>query len=379
MAPKRPQSSVKKLGFSLLATALFLASLELCLRVIFGPPPPPVKVFSGLQPIDEYFEVKDGVANPVFQIWASQSGNFRTEPSGPRVAFLGGSSVHGGSGLETRDEFPALIGQGLGIDTINLGSPGMDSHDVVRIAEEIVAWPWSAFVVYTGHNDFGNAWFQERYGSASAGLEARAVEVMGHFQLFSTLNRALTVPDGVAHSARDPNGPQLKDNEHAPLDDERQAVAASYLKANLERVVWLCKRHDIPLVLVIPTGDLNRGPIGGSCSTEPCAAVVWREANELSNRDPVAARAALIRARDIDPAPLRAPTLGRETVREVAAEAGAGVWLVDPEVSLPQDTRFGIPPEWVYQDQVHFSRAGHVAMAELLAPVVAEALASKAP
>ena len=47
-------------------------------------------------------------------------------------------------------------------------------------------------VVYTGHNDFGNAYFQERFAGLSGGILARLRRILEHSQTYCRLRRTLS-------------------------------------------------------------------------------------------------------------------------------------------------------------------------------------------
>ena len=110
---------------------------ELSLRFMLGPPPPAVRVFSAL-----------GQKHPQF-LEEGPSGWVTTYQRVPTVlrsdtyaVVVGGSSVHrGGPGVVTDREFPAIAGRGLGRPVLNLGAPGLDSHDLLSLVEELIDLP----------------------------------------------------------------------------------------------------------------------------------------------------------------------------------------------------------------------------------------------
>ena len=74
------------------------------------------------------------------------------------------------------------------------------------------------------------------------------------------------------------------------------------------------------------------------------------------------------RARDHDGIPMRAPAVAVEAIRRVASEEGAS--LIDAEQLLPRHQGLNIPADELFHDHVHFSAAGHAAMADLIAPAM---------
>jgi lysophospholipase L1-like esterase len=287
---------------------------------------------------------------------------FPAEPSAKRVAFLGGSSVHGGSmGVSTDGEFPALIGQLTGLECWNLAKPALDSHDLRTMTEELVAWRWDAVVVYTGHNDFGNTWFQERYGDSAGALSARVQSMGERTRTFGLLQKLVGGRMRIAETTGQPN------ESHPNVGQEQKQVALRYLGANLQRMAWLLHSHDIPMVLVTPVSALSWIPFERTCTSEPCAINLWQTG--VQTRD----SALLRQARDLDGVPLRPPTEAEELVRELGSSE-AGVTLVDAERELPREEGMEIAAEWLFSDPVHFSAQGHRAMAQLLAPAVTKAV-----
>jgi len=356
---------VRQVGFALVVVGAVFVVAELLFRLVLGPPPPPVKVYAGLQQVSTWFTVHEGRVtatyddpNPVPGFSATGSG---------RVAFVGGSSVHGGLGdLPLQSEFPARVGRLTAAKALNLGQPGLDSHDLARLVEELLAFELDGVVLYTGHNDFGNAYFLARYGDVSGGVQARLFELLEGFQLFVQLRRGVTGWEGG-------RGKVLGVEEVtglAALGPEQVAVTLRYLEANLRRIAWLCDQAEVPLAMVVPVSDVTRPPLANGCDDAACAEDLYREGNELRGRDPSAAAGLLRRARDLDAVPLRAPTAAQQLVRDVAVEVGAV--LVDAESELPRASDFdGVKPR-LFGDPVHLSGFGHKALGELLAPVVSE-------
>ena len=99
---------------------------------------------------------------------------------------------------------------------------------------------------------------------------------------------------------------------------------------------------------------------------------LYVEGAKLENSDPIAAKAFFERARDAGPIPIRAPTAAVQAVREVAASTDA--ILVDAEAQLPRAATVDLPSPALFNDAVHFNANGHLAMAQVIAPMVLQAL-----
>lgn len=361
--PPQPLSRPKKLLFGLAFALLLIAAFEGLLRLALGPPPPPVRVFNALGDHERWLVEQDGKVSTTY-VDIQPPEPFPAAWDGPRCAVHGGSSVHAGTpSLPSSGEFPALIGRELGIPVINLGSPGLDTFDHRAITEEMLAWPWTCMIVYAGHNDFGNAFFQARYGDLLSGVGARTRAGLEHFQLFVQLHRLLAPVEGLPRTVMGRGGP----DQHL-IDDTRWWAALRYLEANARRMVWLAKQKGVRTIIVSPVSDVLEVPGQQDCAGPDCAAEVYRQAVAASRTDGAQAAALLRRARDLDRVALRAPTAAQEAFRRVAEEEGAT--FVDAEALLPQEPGVPVPAQRLFVDGVHFSAEGHQAMARVLAPVV---------
>jgi len=362
-----------KAAAAALVTLAVYAAVEVGLRLFLGPPPPPVRVFSEHRPVETYLVQ---VGDQVQARYDGEAGipDFDATPRGRRVAVLGGSSARGGTrGLALDGEFPALLGAALGVEVLNLANPSRDSHDVRRLAGELLeSWPPDVLVVYTGHNDFSNTFFHERYAGYAGGARAWATALAERSQIYVQLRRLRAGWTGKLGAAPRLGRSQLQ--VAAPLTGDQLWTTLRYLDANLRRVAWLCRRQGVPLVLCTPASRLVTQPVNPSCDVQPCAMERFEGALAVQDSDPAAAVRLLREARDLDTVPLRAPTFATDLIREIA-RGEAGVTLVDAEADLPRHPGLDVAGEHLFEDPVHFSAAGHRAMAELLAPAVRSALA----
>ncbi len=361
--PPQALSRSKKLVFGIFfATALLVAG-EGALRLSLGPPPPPVRVFNALGDHDTWLSEADGQVSTTY-IEIQPPAPFPAAYEGKRCAVHGGSSVHAGTpSLAASGEFPGLLERNLGIPVVNLGSPGLDTFDHRAITEEMVRYPWTCIIVYAGHNDFGNAFFQSRYGDLMSGVGARVRAGLEHFQLFVQLHRVLAPVEGVPRAVMGRGGPDKN-----MIDDTRWWAALRYLEANARRIVWLAKQHDIKTILVSPVSDVLEPPGQKDCAGPDCASEVYQQALALRGSDNAQASALFVRARDLDRVALRAPSAAQEAFRRVAEEEGAV--FVDADALLPQESGLSVPAEQLFVDGVHFSEEGHRAMSRILVPVI---------
>ncbi|MEC7242622.1 MAG: hypothetical protein VXW32_15415 [Myxococcota bacterium] len=307
----------KKTSFALLTSLLVLFVVECGLRTSLGPTPPPVKVYAGLEKLEEHFELRDGTVHALYD----QGIPIRPFPAhwaARRIAFVGGSSVHGGSGeLSEEQEFPAHAQRLSRIRSVNLGQPGLDSHDLVDIVEEVTQWSFDGLVLYTGHNDFGNAYFLERFSGVSGGLLAQATAFLERFQIYVQTRRSLRGwrgRDGQAFG-----GEHLV--PHPLLTPAQEATTLRYLLNNIRRIHWICQQADLPLLMILPAHDPSRAPA-------------------------------------LEGVPLFAPLSAVEALRDLAAELD--IPTVDAQAQLPSRNHF--------EDVVHLSAVGHRSLGKAVAP-----------
>lgn len=353
-----------RLIFGALVSLATFGVIELAARLAAGPPPPAVNVYTAVGEKEQYLTVSSGTAQTTYQNWYAEP-PFPLQTDRPRLAFFGGSSVHGGvQQMSPSLEFPDLIGQMLGAEVLNLATPGLDSHDTVRIMEEMSAAKVDAYVVFDGHNDFGNIYFNARYADATAGFRAYTRAFFEHSRLYTLMRAGIYPPSGHARDRMSAEG--------IAVTPAQKEVALQGFRANLHRMAWLAHTAEVPLILGTPLSCL-RGAAGElPCAEQPCAADLWRQAQQIPPQQAEQKAELLWRALDADPVPLRAPRSAIEVVREVAADEGAT--LVDVVAQWPIDRSFGVPDCSGFADPVHFNAMGHRAMAQLFAPAVQQAL-----
>ena len=362
--PRPPRLPLwKRALYSLVVVTALLGTTEAGLRLLFGPPPPPTVVYNAYRQHTSWFLEAGGEVRAAF-VDLDPPAPFPAQTDQKRCAVLGGSSVHGGSpDIASTGEFPALIAAQVGFPVVNLGAPGLDSFDHRAMLAELLRYPWSCLILYGGHNDFGNTYFQSRYGSLSSGLQARARAGLERFQLFAQLHRLLSPPE---QSGERRGG--MPTSTEGLIDETRWWAALRYLEANTRSMLWMAKQTGVPVLVVSPVSDLQQSPGQRFCTGPDCAVDLYNQASRVYSSNPTEAAALLRRARDLDRLPLRAPSAAQAALKRAAEEAGA-IW-VDAEARLPQDSALPVPARSLFRDAVHFTTEGHAAMAKLLAPEV---------
>ena len=344
----------RKLVFSLIITVLFFAVAELLAQQLVVPTGAMVKVHSGQAARTTWLSKRGNQVSAAYQ--HQSTGSFPVDMKRPRIAVLGGSSVHGGSnGVSQRQEFPALLGKRLGMQTLNLGNPSLDSHDILSILEELKAYPMSSWVVYTGHNDFGNTSFHQRYKGWSGTLGAHLEVWTSHLALFQLGRSLLAAP--VGNTAK-PNPRKQFSGPHITYAQKLRAL--SYFQSNVERMIWLARQNGVPIIFVVPIRDIQRAPLGG-CHDTPCATELYDEGIALRASDLQKASVLLKKAVDADEIPLRVLTKAQDFLRSLS---GDGVYVVDAPAQLAQS---GIVPSELFQDHVHLTMKGHQEVAKQIA------------
>ncbi len=332
------------------------------LRTALGPPPAAIAVYEAIGEHSHFLEFDGDKVSRAYGKNALPA--FSLTSDRPRVAVLGGSSVHGGSpGVSVHQEFPAHVARLADVEVLNLGAPGLDSHDLVRLLDELEPVSVSTVVVYLGHNDFGNAYFEDRYGDVQSAAFAHVHGALSHLQLYAQLSRAVRPLTGSERRWSDATVRERPADAH--MTDERRAITMRAFEANLERLAWMTEQRSIPMVLMVPVCKLMARPAPTDCAPGECPRERLSRALSLAKSDPKGAVDILQDIRDKDILAIRAPSAAQETIREVAARH-AHIHLVDTFVELPRDRVFDIPDRRLFTDTVHFSRDGHRVMGELV-------------
>jgi lysophospholipase L1-like esterase len=352
-----------------------ISIVEIGLRLRMGPPPPAVQVYSRAKITGSWFEESNGLVRPRYQglfgiedfskTWGPE-GSVGNHPRSHRFAVLGGSTVHGGTpDLPTEREFPALLGQKIGARGVNLGNPGLDSHDILKIVDELRAYRMDAWVLYTGHNDFGNGYFLQRYRGWPGGLQAHARSLLEGLQLFWQIRRLGQL--AITHGTEPNADHQFTAPGIGPA--QKSHILMDYLR-NIRRIIWIAEQAEVPLVLVVPAGALLMPPVGRCQEGE--ARKLWMRGIAQKAKQNPEARSSLMGARDADCIPLRMLGEAQDGLRALAQPPQ--VRLVDAPRDLPREPGLDVSASSIFMDHIHLTKAGHQTLADLIAPTLREAL-----
>ena len=347
---------MRKIFFSLVVCVSVLGMAELVAQMFVVPEGAMVQVHSGTHERSQWLEERNGSVAAAYQ--HRTTGGFSKQHFHKRIAVLGGSSVHGGTNnLSDKQEFSALLGKSLGVEAINLGNPSLDSHDILAILEELQQYKMDAWVVYTGHNDFGNTYFHQRYKGWSGTMGAYAYVWMSRRALYRLLQRFVQIPNGntaLPNPQKQFSGPQISKGQ--------KIRALSYFQDNIEKMIWLAQQNNTPIIFIVPMRDLLRAPLG-DCREEPCSLDLYDQGIALRSTNSQEAVNLLAQASDADGIPLRVLSSAQEYLRSVSQK---GVFVIDAPTLLKGGD--GIVPSEYFQDHVHLSQKGHQQLASVLAP-----------
>ena len=380
-------------GLSRIGAFLVLVGIAECgARLVWGPPEPSLNVV--LEKRDHYFDVEgQGVRTNYQGEFALHS--FSMQPSSrPRVAWLGGSSIRGASLPEL--EAPHLVERSTRTENLNLAAPGLDTRHFLEMLPEVLSFSPDVLVIYTGHNDRGNAVFSTLYQTAGRQFLARVFSWLGKSRLYSLMRSGSR---GLVE--RLPVTPTM-DLSHAPSQEALTGIRAEF-EERLRQIVRQAHSQGVQVVLVTVVSNPLAHPFAYQCpdalkalglsisheshgaldiadlDTEELARLRvenpdCRELQVFQARlDKVAGEAHAIetldRLRDAYPLPVSADRATVGTIRRVALEEG--VVLADANAAF-RIAGGGIEPPGWFWDPNHLREAGQQA----LASVVAESLRS---
>jgi len=396
--PARRHPWPVRLLLGLTVAAGLLGAAELGLRLILGPPDPPILVAPRWTRDGPAFNAEADGVHPRYQN-RDQVPSFAAEPTPgrPRVFVLGGSSVHGGSMLDHSIEFPALLeadlaSSGLDAEVINLARPSLDSHGISIIVDEALAYRPDLLVLYLGHNDLGNTTMEARYAGVTGALEARTQVLLRRLKLYEILTA------GAARSLPATQAQHADRFRNPPLDASQRLLAATSLRDNLLHIAYSAKRQGVAVIMVTPISELSRHPPSGTLCPEhqglleqrrgprnqpetpeldrvlaaqpDCPRLLFARGERRLRADLPGACEDLLRANDLDPRPLAASEDMVQAVRDAAQISDAV--LLDMRADVLAE--HCVPPQTWFRDNVHFTDAGHRWIAAYLAPAVAAEL-----
>ncbi|MCP4661311.1 MAG: tetratricopeptide repeat protein [bacterium] len=343
-----------------------------------------------------------------------------------RIFALGGSTT-AGRPYDAAVAFPRwleryleAVDPGRRYEVVNAGAVSYASYRIVVLLRELLRYEPDLLVVYTGHNEFLEERSYSQIIHQHPALKRLRVR-LGGFRI-TTLARqgwrklrpqesATTLPAEVTAKLDGWTGLDLYHR-----DDELRRSVFAHFEYNLRQIVAIARRYGVAVILVKPVANLKDfSPFKSEHARElspqererfaalkaegrelveagrPDAALerftlaleLDAEVAELHYRigrchlareDPAAARAAFVRAKDLDVAPLRAPERILELLTEIAGEYD--VPLIDLPAILEALSRdrygHGILGNEYLLDHVHPDLPVHSLIAERIIEVLIE-------
>jgi len=381
--------------------------------------------FSEVFPLFEKVGDRYEVAPSRRKFFANESFPAEKPADGYRIFCLGGSTVQGRPySIETA--FGTWLELALNADdprhnwdVINCGGISYASYRLVPILEECLTYNPDLIILCTGQNEF----LEDRsydHIKADTGFRRKTTEVLSHSHLFTLCRQAMHAEQD---SPKEETGKPLLPGEvdamldyHDSLavyhrDDEWRAGIVEHYEFNLRRMIGLCRRAGVPIVLVRPPVNLAGTPpfkseVSASLSPsekeklgalmaaarenyrndlnasirfleeavelDPRFALAWYELGQcyLTRQRIDEARQAFVRARDEDVCPLRIVSEQERVLLKVAAEED--VPLVDAYRLFEQHSSSGILDDQLLADHVHPTVFGHQLLASELIRKLAE-------
>jgi tetratricopeptide (TPR) repeat protein len=304
-----------------------------------------------------------------------------------------------------RERFPATP-----FEVVNAAMVAVNSHVGVDVARDCARYQPDLVIVYEGNNEVIGPWgpgtvfagFTPSRALIRASVAARTLRIG---QLIESLARAVAGGSTVAEWT----GMDLFVNNRISADDPRLAVTADHFAANLVDICRAARAAGAPVLLCTvgvnlrdcpPFASLHAPGLSGERLAQWDAAVEaaaaarqagdhaaalrhLRDAAAIDDRhaglqfrigqaladagDDAGARAAFVRARDLDALRFRTDSALNAVVRRVAA-AEPGVTLVDVErlMESPDLSPHGVPGGELFLEHCHLSFRGNYVVARAL-------------
>jgi tetratricopeptide (TPR) repeat protein len=187
-----------------------------------------------------------------------------------RIFCLGGSTTvgypywyNGSFSSFLRDRLHTTF-PGSRIEVINVGMTATNSHTVLDVARDLVAYEPDLFIVYDGHNEFyGALGVASRESVGSSRWMTKAYLKLIHWKTFLLLRDAYA---RVASWFITPSGEEkeagtmmerLARGQYIPRASPTYVHGLDVFRENLKETRELCARHGIPLILATQVSNLR--------------------------------------------------------------------------------------------------------------------------
>jgi len=337
-----------------------------------------------------------------------------------RIVVIGGSTVAGFPypfELALPKHLEVILGEQLPemhFEVLNAGITSINSFSEVDIARQAVACDPDLIVVHSGHNEF--------YGpGGSASNSSNLTPAL--YPVMQMLRRQRSFQLAISLIPRKTNAhlvETLPADIAIPLDGEVFNRTQTQYRANLQKVVDLAKRSQIPIVVSsVPSNLRDLSPLQTKSSltlsdseaeeqasqlkeamrhisyqkydlaletltearradpTHPLLAYRQAQCLEMLERRAEAAETYALAA-DLDGCRFRAPSSFSGIVREVAKRNPEGVYFCDVAARFPSVSRFPAPGSDLFLEHVHYNLDGHWQAARFLAECIVEDVLGRA-
>lgn len=367
-----------------------------------------------------YYQVNPRVvrryfSDPDFGTYVSRDRFLARKPEGTYRIFCLGASTTIGYPYMYNGAYSALLKDRLEaffpekrIEVVNVGITAINSFAVADLAREVTAYEPDLLVVYAGHNEF--------YGALGVGSTEYVGSSPWLVRTYLALQRLKTVQlvrDGLVRTVAtfagtdEPGGVLMEKmvrEQHIRHGSPAYEAAKRYFRANYEAVIETAQAHGVDVLVSTLTSNLRDQPPFVSLHAEGLPAdreAAWKarfdraravqEAGRCDEAVPLfrealavddqraeghfylarcleaqgaydEARAAYVRARDLDGLPFRAGSAFNDIVRDLARVHR--VPLVEMDTLFARHSPQGIPGESLFWEHVHPRLDGYFLMAK---------------
>lgn len=326
---------------------------------------------------DKYqFTGKFSVMDPIFP----DTMKLKKEKKDFRVFALGGSTTQGYPYLDN-GSFPRMLEAMLSIsqsernvEVVNLGVTAMNSYGVLDFMQMVPEYGPDLIVLYMGHNEFfgalgsaSNLYLGDNRSVVRAFLKLHELKI---YLLGKNLYQRLK--GGEAENI----GYLMKEIvriKSIPVGSPIRERTYENFRANLIDIVNVAKDNNIPIIITTVVSNLKDfRPFDSESGEGGNSANVFfeRSSSMLSKGDKKDALKGLVKARDLDIIPFRAPSEINAVIRSVANDYG--VQLVDLEVIMNRWADDGILGKPDIMEHLHPTFQGNYKIAATLAEAVFE-------
>ena len=271
----------------------------------------------------------------------------------------------------------------------------MDTVSIGAILDDVLSLKPDVIVLYTGHNELGNAVFTGRYGDAGTARIATLRASLGSSRLYQALEMGIRGRETLTLPSEGNEG------KFTVSDDTRKEIRWRFAE-RLSHIVSKAEAAGVRVVLAtlmsnpvapsmefacpdamrragfpsfrpeaLPVRDLKASDIAAAEAMSPgCRDLAWLRARRGADRE------TLDTLRDKDPLPVRAGRALNETIRSVASETGAVLVDVD---RMARAAGGGLEPSAWFLDPMHLTVDGHDALARMVGASVATLVGVTAP